>query len=76
MDLKDDYDAGQPEIRLDVDKERASLLGVSTTDIAMTVEGGDQRHRGRRLPRSRRGVRHHRPSSREGEGRASTPSAT
>jgi multidrug efflux pump len=37
VDLKDDYDAGQPEIRIDVDKERASLLGVSTTDIAMTV---------------------------------------
>ncbi len=37
VDLKDDYDAGQPEIRVLVDKERASLLGISTADIAMTV---------------------------------------
>lgn len=37
VDLKDDYDAAQPEISLVVDKERASLLGVSTSDIAMTV---------------------------------------
>jgi CzcA family heavy metal efflux pump len=37
VDLKDDYDPGQPEIRVEVDKERASLLGVSTADVATTV---------------------------------------
>jgi multidrug efflux pump subunit AcrB len=37
VDLKDDYDPGQPEIQVLVNKERASLLGVSTTDVATTV---------------------------------------
>jgi multidrug efflux pump subunit AcrB len=37
VDLKDDYDTGQPEVRVVVDKERASLLGVSTTDISWTI---------------------------------------
>jgi multidrug efflux pump subunit AcrB len=37
VDLKDDYDPGQPEIRVEVNKERASLLGVNTTDVATTV---------------------------------------
>jgi multidrug efflux pump len=37
VDLKDDYDAGQPEIQVVVNKERAALLGVSTADVATTV---------------------------------------
>jgi multidrug efflux pump subunit AcrB len=37
VDLKDDYDTGQPEILVEVDKERSALLGVNTSDIAMTV---------------------------------------
>jgi multidrug efflux pump subunit AcrB len=37
VDLKDDYDPGQPEIRIIVDKETASLLGISTSDVAGVV---------------------------------------
>ncbi|MCX7877081.1 MAG: efflux RND transporter permease subunit, partial [Ignavibacteria bacterium] len=36
-DLKDDYDAGRPEIKIDIDRERASLYKLNTTSIASTV---------------------------------------
>jgi CzcA family heavy metal efflux pump len=37
VDLKDDYDRGRPEIRVLVDKRRASLLGFSASGAAMAV---------------------------------------
>ncbi len=36
-DLKDDYVVGRPEIRVDVDRRQAALLGVNTSSIADTV---------------------------------------
>ncbi|BDQ33835.1 efflux RND transporter permease subunit [Pseudodesulfovibrio portus] len=38
VDLKDDFVAGKPEIRVDVDKEKAALMGVSASTIAQTVK--------------------------------------
>ncbi len=38
VDLKDDYVKGKPEVTVDVDKERAALLGLSTYAIAYTVK--------------------------------------
>lgn len=37
VDLRDDYDQGQPEIRVLLDKERAALHGVSAAEIAGTI---------------------------------------
>ncbi len=37
VDIKDDYDAALPEIRVTVDREKAALLGLNTRDVAMTV---------------------------------------
>ena len=37
VDLKDDFVAEKPEIRVDVDKEKAALLGLDTYQIAWTV---------------------------------------
>ncbi|HMW34746.1 MAG TPA: efflux RND transporter permease subunit [bacterium] len=37
VDLKDDYDAGKPEIQVIVDREKAALLEMSTGQIAMAV---------------------------------------
>ncbi len=38
VDLKDDLAKGKPEIRVDVDREKATLLGISTADIATTIK--------------------------------------
>jgi multidrug efflux pump subunit AcrB len=38
VDLKDDYVLGKPEIRVEIDKEKASLLGLDTFTIANTVK--------------------------------------
>ena len=38
VDLKDDFIAGKPEIRVKVDKEKAALLGLDTFTIAYTVK--------------------------------------
>ncbi len=38
VDLKDDLAKGKPEIRIDVDREKSTLLGISTADIATTVK--------------------------------------
>jgi len=38
VDLKDDYVLGKPEIRVEIDKEKASLLGLDTLTIANTVK--------------------------------------
>ncbi|MGE4293989.1 MAG: efflux RND transporter permease subunit, partial [Desulfovibrio sp.] len=38
VDLKDDYVAGKPEIRVDVDKEKSALLGISAYTLAYTVK--------------------------------------
>lgn len=37
VDLKDDYDRGRPEIRIEVDREAAALAGLNTRVIASTV---------------------------------------
>ena len=37
VDLKDNFDRGRPEIRVDIDRERASLYGLNTSLIASTV---------------------------------------
>lgn len=37
VDLKDNYNAGKPEIEVDVDREKAALFGMSTGQIANTV---------------------------------------
>ena len=37
VDLKDDYDAGRPEVRVDINRERASLFHANTTIIANAV---------------------------------------
>ena len=39
VDLKDDYVKSKPEIRIDVDREKAALLGLNTKDIANAVRG-------------------------------------
>jgi multidrug efflux pump subunit AcrB len=37
VDLKDDYDPGQPEIRVLLDKERAALHGVSAAEVSGVI---------------------------------------
>jgi len=37
VDIDDDYEAGRPELRVTVDREKAALLGVNTRDIAFTI---------------------------------------
>lgn len=37
VDLKDDYIKSKPELRIDIDREKAALLGLSTASIASTV---------------------------------------
>jgi multidrug efflux pump subunit AcrB len=38
VDLKDDYVRGKPEIKVDVDKEKAALFGLDTYTVAYTVK--------------------------------------
>jgi len=38
VDLKDNYVKGKPEIRINVDKEKAALMGLDTFTIAYTVK--------------------------------------
>ncbi len=67
VDLKDDFTKAKPEIRVVVDREKASLLGLSTADISRTVkaaisgeklgvyrEGKDEYDIVARLPEARR----------------------
>ncbi len=37
VDLKDDYEAGKPEIRVDIDREKAMLRKVNTQSISMAI---------------------------------------
>ncbi|MFC1607777.1 efflux RND transporter permease subunit [Candidatus Latescibacterota bacterium] len=37
VSLKDDFESSKPEIRLDVDREKAALMDLSTMDIALAV---------------------------------------
>ena len=37
VDLKDDYDVGKPEFRIDVDREKAALYGMNTGLIANAI---------------------------------------
>ena len=39
VDLTDDYEAGLPEIQVDVDKERAALLGLDAYTIGFLIKG-------------------------------------
>ncbi len=39
VDLTDDYQAGLPEIRIDIDKERAALLGLDAYTIGYIIKG-------------------------------------
>lgn len=39
VDLKDDYVKSKPEIRIDVDREKAALLGLNTSGVASAVRG-------------------------------------
>ncbi|ALC16941.1 acriflavin resistance protein/RND family efflux transporter [Desulfuromonas soudanensis] len=67
VDLKDDFTQAKPEIRVLVDREKASLLGLSTADISRTVkaaisgsklgiyrQGNDEYDIVARLPEARR----------------------
>ena len=36
-ELEDDYDAGRPEVRIRIDREKAALLGLNTSQIAGTI---------------------------------------
>jgi CzcA family heavy metal efflux pump len=38
VDLKDDFVKGKPELRVEVDKEKTSLLGLNTNVVAYTVK--------------------------------------
>ncbi len=42
VDLKDDFVKGKPEIRINVDKEKAAILGLDTYTIAYTIKGAIQ----------------------------------
>lgn len=37
VDIRDDYDAARPEIRVTVDREKAALLGLNTFEVASTI---------------------------------------
>ncbi|MBN2289325.1 MAG: efflux RND transporter permease subunit, partial [Candidatus Glassbacteria bacterium] len=37
VDIDDDYDAGRPELRVAVDREKAALVGLNTRDVAFTI---------------------------------------
>jgi len=37
VDLKDDYNAGRPELQVRVDRERAKVLGTSTMQVAQAI---------------------------------------
>ena len=37
VDIDDDYDAGRPELRVTIDREKAALLGLNTWEIASTI---------------------------------------
>jgi len=68
VDLKDDFSKAKPEIRIDVDREKASLLSLSTAEISEMVkaaisgtklgvyrEGEDEYDIVARMPEYRRG---------------------
>jgi len=63
VDLRDDYDPGQPEIRVLLDKERAALHGVSAAEVAGVIRAAVSGVEAGVFPRGRRGVRHHHPAS-------------
>jgi len=39
VDLKDNFVSGKPEIKVDIDKEKAALLGLDAYTIAYTIKG-------------------------------------
>lgn len=42
VDLKDNFVKGKPEIQINVDKEKAAMLGLDTYTIAFTIKGAIQ----------------------------------
>jgi CzcA family heavy metal efflux pump len=67
VDLKDDFSKAKPEVRIDVDRNKATLLGLSTAEISTTIkaafsgkklgvyrEGSDEYDIVGRLPEPRR----------------------
>src|SRR5690606_31807681 len=42
INIDDDYDPVRPEIAIEVDRDRARQLGVSTSEVAMAVRGAIQ----------------------------------
>ncbi len=37
IDLQDNFESSKPEIRIDVDREKAAILGLNTSEVAMAV---------------------------------------
>ncbi len=37
VDLKDDYDSGKPELKVEIDREQAALLDLNTAEIARAI---------------------------------------
>jgi multidrug efflux pump len=37
IDIKDDFESSRPEVRIEVDREKASIMDLSTNDVAMAV---------------------------------------
>lgn len=37
VDLKDNYDGGRPELRVDIDREKAALFGMNTAQVAGAI---------------------------------------
>ena len=37
VELKDNYERGKPELRIEIDREKAALLGLNTSHIASTI---------------------------------------
>ena len=61
VNLKDDFAKAKPELRVLVDRSKATLLGLSTADISATVKTAISGSKVGRLPRGQGRVRHHRP---------------
>ncbi len=42
VDVRDDYDQGKPEVRVNVDRQRATLAGLNTQFVGLTVKAAIQ----------------------------------
>ena len=64
--LKSDMDDARPELRVEVDREKASLYGLSTNDVGFLVRSAINGSRSGEVPDRQRGVRHCRAAARGG----------